>query len=80
MKGDKNPEGLTFEEWFHAACGGTPIAKAPKTLYDAWANGEAPAEYRLDAKALQEDYCLDCGAMLPHHCQGVPGGFGDDAT
>ena len=22
--------------------------------------------------------CLDCGAQLPHHCEGVPGGFGDD--
>jgi len=23
-------------------------------------------------------YCLDCGAKLPHHCEGVPGGSGDD--
>jgi hypothetical protein len=23
-------------------------------------------------------YCMDCGAEQPHHCQGVPGGFGEE--
>ncbi len=25
-----------------------------------------------------DEKCLDCGAEGPHHCPGVPGGFGDD--